>query len=442
MDSALQIGFAEVDITPPVGTSMMGGLLPRPAEGADDPLILRVMVVVSGETSFIQAACDLAGVDVGWMDHAAQRIHEKTGVPADHILLTCSHTHSGPYTNVLSSFTKNPVWKEANNDLWMQELEERFVACAVEAWESRSPSSVKRTRAYCVSVLHNRRLLHKSGHDVNTWLIGMPEDEENQCVGSSGVTDPEIGMLTIHGADGTLRGVVWTYALHANAHFGTRFSADYPGVVERSLRSEWGDALFCMYLPGACGDINPFLTAEETGTRIAGAMLPALKSIDQRPFESSSAGFVCTTITIPTHDFSQDGDERIAASRWPDDDKLFFEDSIACMREKGIKERTIPLAAWHIGQISFATYPLELFVEWGCELKAKGAFPWTFPIELTNGWIGYAPTEKAWERMGYESIPSVTNQIPPQSTEILNRTHLTNLEMLFREHASGMAARA
>jgi hypothetical protein len=51
--------------------------------------------------------------------------------------------------------------------------------------------------------------------------------------------------------------------------------------------------------------------------------------------------------------------------------------------------------AVQVGPAVFISAPGEMFVEWGLQIKAKSRFPFSFPVELANGCVGYVPTEEA-----------------------------------------------
>ena len=93
------LGTAAVDITPPVGTAMAGSLRPRASVGVDDPLLCKAMVLGNDDTRVALVTLDLIAWTRQRSDEPRAAIAAATGIPAEHILINCSHTHSGPYTD-------------------------------------------------------------------------------------------------------------------------------------------------------------------------------------------------------------------------------------------------------------------------------------------------------------------------------------------------------
>ena len=57
-------------------------------------------------------------------------------------------------------------------------------------------------------------------------------------------------------------------------------------------------------------------------------------------------------------------------------------------------------------------------MEWGLSVKKRSPFPHTIVCELTNEWIGYAPTPEGFRQEGYETLAGVTF-VSPEGIQML-----------------------
>jgi len=423
MSSSLLVGAAEIDITPPFGAKMAGALYPRPSEGAADPLFVKAIVLEGNGVRMAYAIFDLVALDRAIGDRLTAAASAATGIPAEHIVWSCSHTHSGPCTlDLFPRGTPNPL-----DHAWLDALPGQFAACVAEADHNKAPMRVSRVRGYHSGLSHNRRLRYKDGREINTWLLNNGEDEL-QCAGAAGPIDPEIGMLAFDDEAGALRAVLFQFSLHANARWDGKLSAEYPAVVAARLREAFGPQVITLFLPGACGDQNPVASYRDIGNGIAEVMLPQLRK--RKPLEDMTLGIAAKRVALPLRDTNIDQEERLQQSQWPPEVQHFFRDTQAALREDSRTQVETLLHAWHIGEVSFATFPGEAFVELGIRLKRESPFPWTYPVELCNDCLGYLITEQAWEAGGYEALVSSVGLVTPEGSGMIVDHDLEMLHQL------------
>ena len=76
----LMVGFGVVDVTPPVGLPMSGGLTPRTNEGVADPLLTKALVAEAGGERVCVVGVDLIGLPREITDSIIEEASERTGI--------------------------------------------------------------------------------------------------------------------------------------------------------------------------------------------------------------------------------------------------------------------------------------------------------------------------------------------------------------------------
>ena len=91
---ALKAGAGKVEITPPVGVYLAGGLQKRKADVVGSPLYAKALILDNGEKQIGFLALDILVVDKETIACAGEIIKAQTGMNIENIMVSASHTHS------------------------------------------------------------------------------------------------------------------------------------------------------------------------------------------------------------------------------------------------------------------------------------------------------------------------------------------------------------
>src|SRR5579883_758770 len=96
----LRAGISYMDITPPIGTELGGyGFYPgRKAESVRRQLYAKALVLEQGDARIALIVADLFAVSREIAARARALVETMTGIPAENVIVACSHTFSGPAT--------------------------------------------------------------------------------------------------------------------------------------------------------------------------------------------------------------------------------------------------------------------------------------------------------------------------------------------------------
>ncbi|MCD6361889.1 MAG: hypothetical protein J7M38_13615, partial [Armatimonadetes bacterium] len=382
-------GAAQVEITPPVGTSLAGYFRDRVSDGVADPLFAHALVFDSGGNRIALVSCDLICITRDTTDPARQLIAERTGIAPENVLISCTHTHTGPNTRRRGKQII-PV-----NEQWLDELPE-MIASAVEAACADMFDAV---------LIPGRRFEDELGSN----RLGRMRDSsevfsKTDAIGPAGPIDPELLALAVREPDGTMRAMVVNYAMHADATGGNRISAGWPGKVARTIAQVYGDQCVTLFLNGCCGDINHHhweprriagkgqLRTDQMGRAVGGLAINAVEIAE--PMEAAEIDARLRTPAIPW--YTRDDEMRAEIEALRAQEQLSEMEATIIKRfdewpyDNQMAEVTVQ--ALRLGDIIFVGLPGEIFVEWGLEIKHWSPAKYTFIAELANDWFGYIPT--------------------------------------------------
>jgi hypothetical protein len=383
---------------------MCGGLEPRTNDGVDDPLLAKTVVAQSGDRAIAIVGLDLITLPRDLADEAIGRAAGATGIEPSRIVISCSHTHSGPYTQEgLYSFG-------VTDADYLATLPGAIATSIERAHAALQPASMHVGRSLVYHYLHHRRIVAQDGKAINTWMGGLANDltKTPQVLGTAGPVDPELWVLRFDDADGVPFGAFVNFTLHVNTHFGTRYSADYPGVIAAELSRAYGSGFTTVFTPGACANINTTRGGPghwyEAATYFATEAVRAARTA-HRVEGSIVVDGARRDVPAKRRDPCTQPQEAVGRLDWGGGSRFHHVFDPMLEHIGSMPDRLlVPVNAVRIGPFALATNPGELFVEHGLAIKRESPFPHTAVAELTNDCILYQPTREAFEQQGYETL--------------------------------------
>jgi cytochrome c551/c552 len=409
---------------------MCGSLDPRKNVGITDPLLAKTLVAESGGKKIAIVGVDLIGVPKTLADQIISEAARRTGIDPTAVMITGSHTHSGPYTveGVYSFGVTDAKYLESLPALVAESIEQANLAL--------QPATMHIGRTLVYHGLHNRRVLCPDGKAYNTWMAGALNDLElvPQVLGTCGPIDPELWVARFDDQAGKTVGVFFNFTLHTNSHFGNTWSADYPGVVAEAMRKAFGPRVVTVYTPGACADINPTLAGPRwrEGAEYYAEQAVAAAQQARKVAGAVRVGGTRREVAAPRRDPATQAPEAIDRLHWGSGGGRadVFEPMLAHVASMS-DPLIVPINAAHIGSFAIASNPGELFVEHGLSIKRRSPFPHTVVAELTNDLIMYQPTSAAFAQQGYETLVGA-NRVSLEGVNVIVNTAVELLEELWQ----------
>lgn len=412
----LKVGAAAVRITPPPGTPMAGYYYPRAADGVLDDLFATAIVVDDGANRAAIVACDLVSLPAAIVEQARTLAFQRTGIPADHIMISATHTHTGPSligTGFRSHFEGETLRLA---EKYTAELPVRIAESIERASLAAAPGSVSAALGKESSLAFNRRYYMSDG------TVGWNPGKRNpKIVRPAGPIDPDLPVVVFSDLDGRPRAVYVSHAMHLDTTGGTQYSADFPYTLSKLLAAAKASDLVTLFAIGCAGNVNHVdvsspdkqTSPEEAariGTILAGDVLKAWQELT--PVGDPILRFGRERIELElVHVLPADVDwaKRIAAS-YGQKDAAPFMDLVKAQKTLDVDARKgQPLEAEvqviALGDdLAWVGLPGEVFTELGMAIKQASPFRFTIVAGLANGNLGYIPNRKAYVEGAYEPI--------------------------------------
>jgi len=392
----IRVGVGKTDITPPLGTPLEGYYIERLATNVHDPLYARAMVVADGTNTLVLVIADIIDVAPAAFPAARVRIQEDFGIPASNIVISATHTHTGP------------VITDPYEDI----LSTKIYDAVKIAFNSTQPAVIKSGSGKEENVSFHRRYMMKDGS-----VKFNPGALNPDIIRPMGPIDPEVGILYIESTEGMPIAVLVNFAIHLDTVGGTEISADFPFFMGKILKKLLGDRIMVFFGFGACGNVNHFNVkspetlkgfgrAERIGYALAAGVIREFPVLEKNETPELSSANQILLLKTPEYTEEEYNMARINARKESD-----LESSTPEIREAmkilRIEERNgQPIEAevqtFGLGEVGIVALPGEIFVELGLEIKKRSPFKHTFILTLSNNSIGYIPNAEAFDYGAYE----------------------------------------
>ncbi|GMV99982.1 MAG: hypothetical protein AMXMBFR84_11210 [Candidatus Hydrogenedentota bacterium] len=410
----LEAGAAKRSIVPPFPTRM-GGFFDRVTdfEGVSSPIHARALVCRSGGETVAVVTTDLVAVSKDLVIASREAIHGELGIPTENILISATHSHSGP-----SGIERQLEYRGEFNEKLFTFLRDQIAEAVKEAHAGLTPAHVGFAYGELDGITRNRQ-------------------QNNDLV------DPQLGVLRLTETDGyTTIATLINFTGHPVILGGGNLllSSEYPGKASDTVEAVLGG--IALYTQGACGDVtmhrqgDPFKEVERLGTLVAGCVVETSMRIRPKADSRVLSQFEEVTVGLREVPPVPEAEARLEAAKAAAEkakaDGADERTVAKLLRAADAAETTAMVAGWieknpdgmrdaanasahviQIGPMVSVGIPGELFVEYGLEMKRRIRETLDRPMILVgyaNGYIGYIVTPRAVFTGGYEQAVARVDQ--------------------------------
>lgn len=440
----LQLGVAQVDITPPIGSPLAGYYYNRVSTGVHDPLHVKAMVLEQGGVKVAMAALDLVSLPRNIVLQARTMVQQRIGLQPDHVMISATHAHTTPV--VLTNPSRyNLEGKEKEIDqAYTDTLAGKIADAIVEANGKLQPVELRAGVGEEKTLSFNRRFFMKDG------TIGWNPGKLNPNIARpAGPIDPGLPVLYFKSADGSTPVAAYVnFGLHQDTTGGSEISADFSYTLGQILKMAKGENFFPMFTIGAAGNVahidvsrpepqRSYEEASRIGAVLAGDVLKVMQTA---PVVSTSPIRVSDEVLqFPVPKYTQAEIEWATRTQatYNTPHAAPFLDLVKAARILELNARNgKPLDAevqvFTLGTtVAIVGFPGEMFAEFGLELKEDSPFPITIMAELANGALVYIPNRIAYKEGNYEPTAA---RLPAGAGEKLVNSALDQLLTLDQEN--------
>jgi hypothetical protein len=409
-------GTAKIDISPPkLPVLVNGGMTSRYLDKMRTRVHARAIALSDGTTPVVLVVADSCMMGRALLDEAKAVAAAKTGIPAERMLISATHSHTAPSS-------MGCLGTDADPD-YVPFLKAKLVEAIATAHAAMVPAKIGFAKADAAAFTALRQWIRRPDRVAEdpfgnfTVRANMHAGRNwDDVTGESGPEDPDLSLIALQTRSGKPLAVLANFSMH---YFGDKdISADYFGLFSEGLQQRidpQGEMLGIMS-HGCSGDIYRVdykIPEKERANPTIESYTQGLLDIAIKAYESIKYR---DSLDIAM------AEKRLRLKyRVPDKQRLEWAQRIITeMGERAAKTPTevyareqiflherqdteIVVQALRLGDIGIATTPNETYAITGLKIKAASPLTNNMVIELANGGDGYIPPPEMHAWGGYNT---------------------------------------
>ena len=409
-------GACAFDVSPTtLPVIINGNFLSALADQVHHRLHVRWLVLDNGRTRVALGVLDTCLIPTELADSVRASAAKASGIPADRIMISATHTHSAP--SLMKCLGTDA---DTNYVSFVVPRISEGLQCAVA---NLAPARVGWGVAQAPAHTHTRiwirrpdKMLADPFGELTVRANMHPGYQNPDTIGPSGPSDPALTLLAVQSPDGRPIAVLANYSMH---YFGAKaVSADYYGLFAEKLgpligAAEGAPAFVGIMSQGTSGDQHWMDYSQPkkdvTIDAYAGEMAQIAADLYKKVEFHDWAPLVMAQKKVRL------------ATRQPDAKRLAWARE-TIEQTRGRLPRTLPevyageqvwlaqnpkrlltLQALRVGELGIAIWPCEVFALSGLKIKTQSPLQPTMNIELANGEEGYIPPPELHPLGGYNT---------------------------------------
>lgn len=240
----LSVGLAQIDITPRSSVSLAGYFNKRISKGVLDRLYAKVVILEKNNVTLAIVVLDLLGLSSMDVDKIKKRIYKRFDIPGEHIIISCTHTHTGPATFSLFEVERDRQF--------VRKLIPSIETVFSRAIKNKKPTEIYITKIEEKGLSFNRRYIMKNGS-----VVTNPPKRSPDVLKPEGPVDRLITTL-IFTSRSRIIGILVNATNHVDTIGSDMISSDWPGHLAYNLNKKLKREIPVLVLTGAAGNINHF----------------------------------------------------------------------------------------------------------------------------------------------------------------------------------------